>query len=177
MPLAREKVSWRKQRPLETRRPGSSCPPSPLGSCGALGVFQGSWLHKNTGGAVPLPGSCREVRNFIYASWRENEFSPTSLGQSNEMILSWKKDTLKNGRKSLRSHCLAIAEISKPLTSENTDGQQSKGPTSSLAISTSPSSQAHISKCTQLYRHPKSWQQLSQQSATLDSKLGQMHLS
>ena len=34
---------------------------------------------------------------------------------------------MKAKRESLRSHCIAIAEISKPPTSENTDGQQSRG--------------------------------------------------
>lgn len=78
---------------------------------------------------------------------------------------------MKAKRKPLRSHCLAIAEISKPLTSENNGWTAEQGPTSSLAISTSPSSQAHF-QVALTYEHPKSWQQLSQQSATLDSKLG-----
>lgn len=66
-------------------------PPSPRLMQGSAGVSRGR-LHKNIGGAVPLTlAEKSETLCFM----EENEFSPTSLGQSNEMTLSWKKD-IKN---------------------------------------------------------------------------------
>lgn len=61
-----------------------------LDSCGALGVFHRAGCIKTLGGAAPL--TLAEKSEICLCFMEENEFSPTSLGQSNEMILSWKKD-------------------------------------------------------------------------------------
>ena len=71
-------------------RPGFHDAPIPSTHVGLWGVLQGAGCIKTLGGAAPL--TLAEKSEICLCFMEENEFSPTSLGQSNEMILSWKKD-------------------------------------------------------------------------------------
>ena len=71
-------------------RPGFHDAPIPSTHVGLWGVLQGAGCIKTLGGAAPL--TLAEKSEICLCFMEESEFSPTSLGQSNEMILSRKKD-------------------------------------------------------------------------------------